>query len=92
MSVVVCAPVVVVPAAVVPDAIAPTIELLTVFKYHEYPVGAMPVPGAAQLNDQLLSPEIVRFTLLAGLGIPTAVDVNCPLFVPVVTLDVNAVR
>jgi hypothetical protein len=75
-----------------PDANGDVIELLTVFKYHEYPVGAIPLAGAVQLNDQLLSPEIVRVTPVAGLGIPTAADVNCALFVPVVVFDVIAVR
>jgi hypothetical protein len=72
VSVVVCAPVVV--PAVVPVAIAPAIELLIILKYHEYPVGAtVRIAGGSQLNDQLLSPEIVRFTFLAGSGIPYAV-------------------
>jgi len=89
--VLVCAPVDV--PAPDPDAngTGDVVELLTVFKYHEYPVGAIPVE-AVQLYDQLDIFVIVKVTPVAGLGIPTAADVNCALFVPVVVFDVIAVR
>jgi hypothetical protein len=59
---------------------------------HEYPVGAIPLLGAVQDSDQFDKLVMVSVADAGRLGIPTAADVNCALFVPVVVFDVIAVR
>jgi hypothetical protein len=60
-------------------------------KLQLYDEGEIPLP-ALQENDQLVKLVIVKTRLVTALGIPTALDTYCALFVPVVVFDVIAVR